>query len=153
MPDLLSPYLAARRRNALVFRFGLYVSPIQAGEGFCWFTDKAALLTFLGGQLWQAASGLAPTDDIQRELAGLLQDAELSNTTLDELNLILEPVCQVHWWGSLDQLCTDEDVFAKDLREAYREQAGGGPQNFGGLAAAEQADFAAFLRSMFPLQG
>jgi hypothetical protein len=68
---------------------------------------------------------------------------------LEALNLALEPVAQIHWWGSLKQLYEGEDPFATDLREAWRQGAGRGPQDFSALSEAEQAGFCQFVRDVF----
>ncbi len=65
------------------------------------------------------------------------------------MNLVLEPVGQLHWWGSLAQLYEGEDPFAKDLREAWRDSVGRGPQDFSALAPADARAFCDFLKLAF----
>ncbi len=140
----------SRGRDPLQANWGLFLAPSHGAEGLCWFEDRDRLHHFVTDELWLALAGVAPTPETRAELADLLEERPLlSWNLLDELNLILEPVGQIHWWGTLAQLHDGEDPFAKDLREAFREQAGAGTQDFSKLSAAERAAFAAFVQGVW----
>lgn len=141
---------AARLRDPLQANWGLFLAPGQGQEGLCWFEDRDRLHHFLTEELWPALAGVQPSSELKAELAELLEERPLlSWNLLDDLNLIIEPVAQVHWWGTLAQLYDGEDPFAKDLREAFRDQAGKGAQDFSGLSPAERNAFAAFVQSVW----
>lgn len=146
-PDPLS---AARQRDPLQANWGLFLAPNGGAEGLCWFEDRDRLHHFVVEELWPALSGVEAAPDVKAELAGLLDERPpLSWHLLDDLNLVLEPVGQVHWWGTLAQLHDGEDPFAKDLREAFRDSAGAGTQDFSKLDDAERAAFTAFVRGVW----
>jgi hypothetical protein len=141
---------SARHRDPLQNPWGLFLAPNDAPEGLCWFSDRDQLHAFVGSALWSALSGLPAPPDVTDELKGLLEERPpLSWGLIESLNLIIEPVAQVHWWGTLAQLFDGEDPFAKDLREAFREQAGLGKQDFGHLSPAQQGDFARFVAELW----
>lgn len=141
---------SARHRQPLDNPWGLFLAPNDAPEGLCWFRDRDQLHAFVEAALWPALSGGGPSPDVADELKGLLEERPpLSWGLIESLNLIIEPVGQLHWWGTLAQLHDGEDPFAKDLREAFREQAGKGTQDFGHLSPAEQAAFAAFVAEIW----
>jgi hypothetical protein len=68
---------------------------------------------------------------------------------LDSINLLLEPLGQLHWWGNLRQLYEGEDPFARDLRELWRAEVGRGPRDYSALAPEDARAFADFLRRVF----
>jgi hypothetical protein len=141
---------SARHRDPLEANWGLFLTPNSAPEGLCWFADRDKLHDFVGKELWPALSGSDAPPDVLEELAGLLEERPpLSWGLIESLNLIIEPVAQIHWWGTLAQLFDGEDPFAKDLREAFREQAGLGKQDFAQLKPAEQAAFARFVAELW----
>jgi hypothetical protein len=141
---------SARHRDPLQNPWGFFLAPNDAPEGLCWFKDRDQLHGFVEGALWTALSGTPAPPDVADELKGLLEERPpLSWGLIESLNLILEPVAQVHWWGTLAQLFDGEDPFAKDLREAFREEAGLGTQDFGRLNPAQQADFARFVAELW----
>ena len=141
---------AARQRDPLQAPWGLFLAPRDGAEGLCWFEDRDKLHHFVSDELWAALSGVEAAPDVKAELIDLLEERPLlSWNLLDDLNLVLEPVGQVHWWGTLAQLHDGEDPFAKDLREAFRESAGAGTQDFSKLNDAERGAFAAFVRSVW----
>jgi hypothetical protein len=142
---------AARSADPLACSWGLYLAP-SSGEddGLLWFSSVEALQAFVAGPLWPALSGVAAPPDEAAELKGLFQGSPaLSWALLDQANLRIEPVAQLHWWGSLKQLYEGEDPFAKDLREAWRQSVGRGPQDFSALAPADARAFADFLKDVF----
>jgi hypothetical protein len=141
---------AARKREPLQAPWGLFLAPNEGVEGLCWFEDRDRLHHFVTAELWNALVGVEAAADVQAELVDLLEERPaLSWNLLEDLNLILEPVGQIHWWGTLAQLHDGEDPFAKDLREAFRESAGAGTQDFSKLSEAERHAFAAFVRSVW----
>ncbi|HTB33598.1 MAG TPA: hypothetical protein VNZ54_02825 [bacterium] len=145
---------AARLADPQARPWGLYLAPLESGEdGLCWFSSPEALLGFVSRELWPALSGVDCPPDAARSLAALAQAPALHWELLDSLNQVLDPVAQIHWWGSLRQLFEGEDPFAKDLREAWRQDVGRGPQDFSALSPAEQAQFCAFLRTVFAQAG
>jgi|GEM_PF-2351098 hypothetical protein len=144
---------AARRADPWTHRWGLYLSP-AAGEAdsLLWFASPEAAHEFVALDLWPALSGSPLPPDLAEELAPPHAGAAghgFSWDRLEGLNLALEPVAQIHWWGSLKQLYEGEDPFAKDLREAWRQGAGRGPQDFSGLNDADAGAFCQFLRDVF----
>jgi hypothetical protein len=140
----------ARQRDPLKAPWGLFLAPEGGDESLLWFADRNSLEDFVAKGLWPALAGVEPSADTASELAALFEaDLPLSWAALEQANLLLEPLGRLHWWGSLTQLYEGEDPFAKDLREAFREQAGDGTQNFSALAAADQARFAKFLQEVF----
>jgi hypothetical protein len=99
-------------------------------------------------------AGVAPDPAVQKDLDQLMEGpSPLRWERLDALNQALEPVGQVHWWGSLQQLYEGEDPFAKDLREAWRDSAGRGPQDFSALSQADARAFCDFLKLAFSDEG
>ena len=141
---------SARHRDPLQNPWGLFLAPNNAPEGLCWFPDRDQLHAFVERALWPALAGVGPAPDVADELAGLLEERPpLSWGLLESLNLIIEPVAQAHWWGTLGQLYDGEDPFAKDLREAFRDEAGLGTQDFGRLSPSQQAAFAAFIAALW----
>lgn len=141
---------SARLRDPLQANWGLFLAPNHGEEGLCWFEDRDKLHHFVVDELWAALAGVAPSAETRAELSDLLEERPLlSWDLLDGLNLIIEPVGQVHWWGTLAQLFDGEDPFAKDLREAFREQAGAGTQDFSKLSPAQREAFAAFVQSVW----
>ena len=141
---------SARHRDPLQNPWGFFLTPNNAAEGLCWFGDRDQLHSFLEQALWPAlGDGPAPQDIIE-ELRGLLEERPpLSWGLLENLNLIIEPVGQLHWWGTLAQLFDGEDPFAKDLREAFREEVGLGKQDFAELKPSDQAGFARFVSELW----
>jgi hypothetical protein len=146
---------AARLADPQSHPWGLYLAPAEGGDdGLCWFSSAEALLGFVHRDLWPALTGTdGPPDEAGRFLEALAGAAGLNWELLDGLNQALEPVAQIHWWGSLRQLFEGEDPFAKDLREAWRQDVGRGPQDFSALSQAEQAQFCAFLKTVFAVVG
>ncbi len=141
---------AARQRDPLGAPWGLFLAPNEGPEGLLWFEDRDRLHHFVGEELWPALSGVEPAADLKAELLELLEERPLlSWNLLEGLNLLLEPVGQVHWWGTLAQLHDGEDPFAKDLREAFRESAGAGTQDFSKLSDAQRGAFAAYVRTIW----
>lgn len=141
----------ARRADPLMHPWGLYLSPIQGeADGLAWFSSEAALVSFVKQGLWPALSGVEPEAGVSAELAELLGGpSPLRWDRLEAVNRLLEPLGQMHWWGSLQQLYEGEDPFAKDLREAWRDQVGRGSQDFSALPAADARAFCDFLRNAF----
>lgn len=140
---------AARAADPLSHPWGFYLSPASGeGEGLCWFASEAALVGFVTGKLWASVAGVEPEAAVAAGLAELMQGpSPLRWERLDSVNLILEPVAQLHWWGSLQQLYEGEDPFAKDLREAWRDAVGRGPQDFSALPPADARAFCDFLKA------
>jgi hypothetical protein len=117
-----------------------------------WFASPEAAHAFIARDLWPALSGAPAPDGLADVLAPPSTEGPgngFSWERLDALNQALEPVAQIHWWGSLKQLYEGEDPFAKDLREAWRQSAGRGPQDFSALSESDAADFCRFLREVF----
>lgn len=141
----------ARRADPLTHPWGLYLSPAQGdADGLAWFSSEAALVSFVKQGLWSALSGVEAQVEFTAELTELLGGpSPLHWDRLEAVNLLLEPVGQMHWWGSLQQLYEGEDPFAKDLREAWRDQVGRGPQDFSALPAADARAFCDFLQHAF----
>lgn len=139
---------AARKADPLDHPWGFYLSPANGeDEGLCWFATEAALVAFVTTKLWPALAGVAPEAGVGAELAQVLQGpSPLRWDRLDSVNTLLEPVAQLHWWGSLQQLYEGEDPFAKDLREAWRDAVGRGPQDFSALPPADARAFCDFLK-------
>ncbi|HTB33702.1 MAG TPA: hypothetical protein VK842_02455 [bacterium] len=145
---------AARQADPQTHPWGLYLAPAAGGDdGLCWFSSAGALLAFVAQGLWPALSGSDSPPEAAQALAALAAGAALHWELLDSVNQTLEPVAQIHWWGSLRQLFEGEDPFAKDLREAWRQDVGRGPQDFSALSPAEQAQFCAFLKTVFAVTG
>ena len=142
---------AARGADPLARSWGLYLSPAEGeDDGLLWFESVEALQGFVAGGLWMALSGVVMSPQGSDELAELFQGAPaLSWALLEQVNIQIEPVAQLHWWGSLKQLYEGEDPFAKDLREAFRQSAGRAPQDFSALAPADARAFADFLKDVF----
>jgi hypothetical protein len=142
---------AARDAVPLQAPWGAYLSPAGGdADGLIWFETEAGLCRFLAEALWPALAGVEPAAEDRKALDALLNGPQtLQWENLERLNLLLEPVAQIHWWGSLQQLFEGGDPFAKDLREAWRDSAGRGPQDYSELSPAEQASFSAFLRTVF----
>jgi len=159
MPERLPENAASRllekvrAADPLASSWGLYLAPASGngdGDGLLWFDSAADLLAFVARDLWPALLGSGPEPELAADLAALLgAGAPLSWGLLEQANLRLEPAAQIHWWGNLRQLYEGEDPFARDLREAWRQGVGRGPQDFSALAPADQAAFAAFLRAVF----
>jgi hypothetical protein len=145
---LLAQARAADPRRA---NWGLYVAPASGAEdGLLWFPEASDLKAFVAGPLWEALSGFPAPEDTAAELEGLFVPAQpLSWALLEQVNFVLEPVVQIHWWGHVRQLYEGEDPFAKDLREAWRQSVGRGPQDFSALDPQEQSSYVDFLRSAF----
>ena len=140
----------ARSADPQAHPWGLYLAPGESGEdGLCWFSSAEALLGFVSRELWPALTGADSPPETAQTLAEMASGGPLSWDRLDALNQALDPVAQVHWWGSLRQLFEGEDPFAKDLREAWRQDVGRGPQDFSALSAQEQAQFCDFLKTVF----
>ena len=146
---------AAKSADPLQNPWGCFVSPSNGeGEGLAWFATEAGLINFVRTGLWPAMAGVTPEPGVQAELVQALEGpSPLRWDRLDVLNLILEPVGQLHWWGSLQQLYEGEDPFAKDLREAWRDTAGRGPQDFSALSSADARAFCDFLKLAFATEG
>lgn len=144
---------AARQADPQTHRWGLYLSPVAGqADGLLWFARPEDLRAFVARDLWQALSGVAAPTDLAEALAPPAPGADgngFSWERLEALNLALAPVAQIHWWGSLKQLYEGEDPFAKDLREAWRQGVGRGPQDFSALSPAEASGFCGFLRDVF----
>jgi hypothetical protein len=141
---------SARHRDPLEAPWGLFLAPNNASEGLCWFADRDRLHEFVATLLWPALTASAAPPDVVEELSGLLEERPpLSWGLIESLNLIIEPVAQVHWWGTLAQLFDGEDPFAKDLREAFRDRAGLGTQDFAQLRPSDQAAFARFIAELW----
>jgi hypothetical protein len=151
----LTPYKdllqAARSADPMSCPWGLYLSPASGeGDGLLWFASEAALLGFVRDGLWSALAGTQPDPATVQELReALVGPAPMRWDRLDTVNQLLEPVGQVHWWGSLRQLYEGEDPFAKDLREAWRDRAGRGPQDFSALSPDDARSFCDFLKQAF----
>jgi hypothetical protein len=143
----------ARLADPQTHPWGLYLAPGSGEDGLCWFSSAEALLGFVSRDLWTALAGTDGPPESARALAGLAGAPSLNWELLDGMNQALEPVAQIHWWGSLRQLFEGEDPFAKDLREAWRQDVGRGPQDFSALSQAEQAQFCAFLKTVFAVVG
>jgi hypothetical protein len=144
----------ARLADPQTHAWGLYLAPAEGAEdGLCWFISADALLGFVSRQLWPALTGAECPPETAQALAGLAKTGALQWDLLDAVNQALEPVAQIHWWGSLRQLFEGEDPFAKDLREAWRQDVGRGPQDFSALSPEEQAQFCAFLKTVFAVAG
>jgi hypothetical protein len=140
----------SRQADPLANPWGFYLVPQAGEEALHWFPTEAALVGFVRTGLWRAVAGVEPEAAWARELEELLEGpSPLRWDRLDRLNLLLDPLCQIHWWGSLQQLYEGEDPFAKDLREAWRDGVGRGPQDFSALPAADVRAFADFLRDVF----
>jgi hypothetical protein len=141
----------ARRADPLQNPWGCYISPASGeGDGLAWFPTEAALVHFVAGGLWEALCGVKPEAPVQEVLDQLMEGpSPLRWERLDAFNLALEPAGQIHWWGSLQQLYEGQDPFAKDLREAWRDAAGRGPQDFSALSQADARAFCDFLQSAF----
>lgn len=141
---------AARQREPLQAPWGIFLVPNDGAEGLCWFEDRDRLHHFIVAELWSALAGVDSAPEVRAELAELLEERpSLSWNLLEDLNLVLEPVGQIHWWGTLAQLHDGEDPFAKDLREAFRESVGAGTQDFSKLSEGERQAFAKFVRSVW----
>ena len=144
----------ARLADPQTHAWGFYLAPAESGEdGLCWFSSAEALLAFVARGLWPALTGVECPPEAARALAAAAAAGPLQWDRLDALNQVLEPVAQIHWWGSLRQLFEGEDPFAKDLREAWRQDVGRGPQDFSALSPEEQAQFCAFLKTVFAVAG
>jgi len=145
--------LAARAADPLERSWGLYLSPADGeDDGLLWFESVEALQSFVAASLWPALSGVPIPPEEGAELAEMFKGAPaLSWALLEQANLQLDPVAQLHWWGSLKQLYEGEDPFAKDLREAWRQSVGRGPQDYSVLALGDARSFADFLRDVFTL--
>lgn len=141
----------ARQADPLTHPWGLYLSPASGeGDGMAWFASEAGLVSFVTQGLWPALSGVEPEPGLKAELAELMDGpSPLRWERLDALNLLLEPLLQLHWWGSLQQLYEGEDPFAKDLREAWRDSVGRGPQDFSALPEADARAFCDFIQKAF----
>lgn len=131
--------------------WGAYLAPASGeGDALIWFSSQAALCAFLAGPLWAALAGVEAAPDDAAALRELLSVAQpLRWEVLEQVNQRLAPLGQLHWWGSLAQLYEGEDPFAKDLREAWRDGAGRGPQDFSALSEAERRSFCGFLATVF----
>lgn len=142
---------AARQADPAEHRWGLYLAPADGeAEGLLWFSSPTAMAAFVSRQLWPALSGVEPAADVSQALAEALSgEPPFTWDSLERVNLELDPLCQIHWWGTLRQLYEGEDPFAKDLREAWRQSSGRGPQDFSALAQSEARSFCDFLRSVF----
>jgi hypothetical protein len=147
-PQILA---AARAADPQQAPWGCYLVPAEeGGDGLLWFATEAALIAFVRDGLWSALHGVLPAPGDQLQLNALLEGpSPLRWDTLDGLNQVLEPVAQLHWWGSLQQLYEGQDPFAKDLREAWRDSAGRGPQDFSALRPEELRAFCDFLKLAF----
>jgi len=143
----------ARLADPQTHGWGLYLAPAGGEDGLCWFSSAESLLGFVARQLWPALTGVESPPEAARALAAASAASTLQWELLDALNQALEPVAQIHWWGSLRQLFEGEDPFAKDLREAWRQDVGRGPQDFSALSPQEQAQFCAFLKTVFAAVG
>lgn len=141
----------ARGTDPLPNAWGLYLAPASGvGDGLLWFREREELQAFLTQSLWQAMTGVAPEASLAAELASLFDgEPPLNWTLLDQVNLLIEDAAQIHWWGNLRQLYEGEDPFAKDLREAWRQTAGRGVQDFSAVSAEELGEFTRFLRTAF----
>ena len=145
---------SARLADPQAHPWGLYLAPLESGDdGLCWFSSAEALLAFVRLELWPALAGVDCPPEAAMALTDAASSGALTWDRLDSLNQALEPVAQIHWWGSLRQLFEGEDPFAKDLREAWRQDVGRGPQDFSALSPAEQAQFCAFLKTVFAVVG
>ena len=150
----LSPLDALNRsRNGdpLELTWGLYIAPAsQEGDGLLWFESPAALQDFVAAALWPALFGVAADPQVEEGLRELFRGGPaFSWALLEQVNHLLEPELQIHWWGNLRQLFEGEDPFARDLREAWRQGVGRGPQDFSALAPEQRKEFVGFLRTVF----
>jgi hypothetical protein len=153
MPSTPKELLAqSRGADPMDCPWGLYVLPASGeGESLLWFADAAQLQGFVVEALWPALLEVDAAPDTTAELRALFAGAPaLSWGLLDAANQLLEPAGQIHWWGRLRQLFEGQDPFARDLREAWRQDAGVGIQDFSALRPEQQREFAGFLRTLFP---
>lgn len=146
-------YDAASAADPRTHPWGFFSSdPWAGGAGlFLWFASPLNLLAAV--REGEAALYLTdPAEIAQFEskvdaATAALEGGAEATTVLAQLDAICE--ADVHWVGTVDDLMTSEDLWAFELRIAYRSNGDEDSDDGSPIPAAERDDFIDFLGEHF----
>lgn len=152
---------AAHERDPQTYRFGCLTGDDWAMSGvsiFGWFDAPASLLsTFAECEPYvyideEDEEFATVRTALEATIGPLAERTSLPEDLRVELNRIMEGHCQIHWWGTFEDLCRSDGEWEREFRSSFRdstqEEVGSTTDAVRArpITEAEIDDFVAFIR-------